>query len=66
MLKYLISISTKKKIKIRIDKSRIRPLDADLQIPDTSKFKKHTGWKPKVSFRDSVQKLLNYCRENYK
>jgi nucleoside-diphosphate-sugar epimerase len=37
-----------------------------LQIPNVKKFKKHTGWKPKVSFRDSVQKLLNYCRENYK
>ena len=40
MLKYLISISKVKNIKVKIDKSRLRPIDADLQIPDTSKFKK--------------------------
>ena len=66
VLKYLISISTKKKIKIRIDKSRIRPLDADLQIPDTSKFKKHTGWEPKIKFEKTMQDLLNYWRVQIK
>ena len=25
---------------------RLRPLDADLQVPDTTKFRKHTGWEP--------------------
>jgi len=35
-----------------------------LQIPDMKKFYKHTGWKPKVKFEESVKKLLQHCREN--
>ena len=53
-------------IRCAVDKNLLRPQDVTLQIPNVKKFKKHTGWKPKVSFRVSVQKLLNYCRENYK
>ncbi|OHD14639.1 MAG: GDP-mannose 4,6-dehydratase [Spirochaetes bacterium GWB1_36_13] len=63
MLKYLLSISTRKDIKIEIDPSRIRPIDADLQIPDISKFQKHTGWKPEIAFEKTMQDLLNYWRE---
>lgn len=39
-----------------------RPSDVTLQIPDVSKFTNQTGWKPKYSFEDSVQHLLDYCR----
>ena len=43
VLKYLISISSiKSDLKIEIDKSRLRPIDADLQIPNTKKFQDHT------------------------
>ncbi len=64
MLDYLISISTaKNKIKIETDPTRLRPIDADLQIPDTSKFEKHTGWKPTISFETTMKDLLDYWRE---
>ena len=63
MLKYLLSLAKNKKIKIEIDKERLRPIDADLQIPDTTKFRKHTGWKPKISFQKTMRDLLNYWRE---
>lgn len=67
MLKYLISISTHKNvIKIETEEARLRPLDADLQVPDTSKFKKHTGWEPQISFEDTMQDLLDYWRERVK
>lgn len=63
LLNYLISLSFKKdKIKIEVDQERLRPIDADLQIPDTSKFEKHTGWKPQVSFEKTMEDLLNYWR----
>jgi GDPmannose 4,6-dehydratase/GDP-4-dehydro-6-deoxy-D-mannose reductase len=39
-----------------------RPSDVTLQIPDVSKFTNRTGWMPKYSFEDSVQHLLDYCR----
>lgn len=67
MLDYLISVSTyKDKIKVETEKSRLRPLDADLQVPDTRKFKEHTGWEPEITFEKTMQDLLNYWRERVK
>lgn len=67
VLKYLISKSPfKKKIKIVVDKKRLRPIDADLQVPDTRKFIKHTGWKPKISFEKTMDDLLDYWRKRVK
>ncbi|HCJ66760.1 MAG TPA: GDP-mannose 4,6-dehydratase, partial [Elusimicrobia bacterium] len=43
-----------------------RPTDVTLQIPDTTKFQKQTGWEPKYSFEDSVKHLLDYCRNEIK
>ena len=63
MLNYLISLSTRKNIKISVDKSRLRPIDADLQIPDTTKFRNHTGWKPKYTFEKTMSDLLDFWRE---
>ena len=64
MLQHLISISTHKDlIKVETEESRLRPLDADLQVPDTAKFKKHTGWEPQIPFEKTMQDLLNYWRE---
>tara|TARA_R110000851_G_scaffold58480_2_gene135776 strand:+ start:14760 stop:15767 length:1008 start_codon:yes stop_codon:yes gene_type:complete len=63
MLEHLISLSTVKGIKIEIDPERLRPIDADLQVPDASKFKKHTGWSPDISFEKTMLDLLNYWRD---
>lgn len=46
----------------RLDPSLLRPTDVTLQIPDTTKFRNETGWKPKYTFEQSVEHLLNYCR----
>jgi len=66
MLDFLISCSTFKGIKTEEDPERLRPLDADLQLPDCSKFMKHTGWKPEVSFEKTMRDLLDYWRERVK
>ena len=64
MLDFLLSLSPMKdEIKIEVDPERLRPIDADLQIPDTSKFSKHTGWKPEISFEKTMGDLLNYWRD---
>ena len=47
----------------RTDPNLLRPADVTLQIPDTSKFRKETGWKPKYSFEESVNFLLENCRK---
>lgn len=63
-LNTLISMSTAKdKIKIVVDPERLRPIDADLQIPDCRKFKEHTGWEPQISFEQTMSDLLNYWRK---
>jgi GDPmannose 4,6-dehydratase len=66
MLNYLISISTHADIKIETDPERLRPIDADLQIPDTTKFKAHTGWAPEITFEKTMQDLLDYWRTKIK
>ena len=64
ILNYLISLSPRKhEIKVMVDPERLRPIDADLQVPDTRKFYEHTGWQPEISFEKTMGDLLNYWRE---
>lgn len=63
-LHFLISLSPMKdEIKVVTDSERLRPIDADLQVPDCRKFKKHTGWEPEISFEKTMTDLLNYWRK---
>lgn len=63
-LNTLIGMSkVKESIQVEVEKARLRPVDADLQIPDCRKFKEHTGWEPEISFRQTMEDLLNYWRE---
>jgi GDP-mannose 4,6-dehydratase len=67
ILNYLISISTiKSELNTEVDPGRLRPIDADLQVPNTSKFTKHTGWAPEFTFEQTMQDLLNYWRTRVK
>ena len=52
----------KDKIKVVTDPERLRPIDADLQIPDCRKFKAHTGWEPNIPFEKTMKDLLDYWR----
>ena len=53
----------KDKIEIVTDPERLRPIDADLQVPDCRKFKEHTGWEPQIPFEKTMHDLLNYWRD---
>ena len=66
MLNFLISQSTVSNIEIINDPERLRPIDADLQIPDTTKFQQHTGWKPEIPFDKTMRDLLEYWRNKVK
>ena len=52
------------KIKCKIDKKLLRPVDVTLQIANTKKFIRDTHWSPKISFEESVEKLLDECRKS--
>lgn len=62
MLNTLLNYSTCSNIKVEIDPERLRPIDADLQVPNTQKFQSHTGWKPEIDFETTMKDLLNYWR----
>ena len=64
ILDTLLTKSTKgNQIRIEVDTERLRPIDADLQVPDTSKFTAHTGWAPQISYEQTMTDLLDYWRE---
>lgn len=66
-LAYLMSLSPMMdKIKVEIDPERLRPIDADLQVPCTGRFTAHTGWRPEIPFEQTMQDLLNYWRDKVK
>ncbi|HEY1720551.1 MAG TPA: GDP-mannose 4,6-dehydratase [Magnetospirillaceae bacterium] len=63
VLETLIGLSPKgNDIRVEVDPDRLRPIDADLQVPDTSKFKAHTGWEPRISYDQTIRDLLDYWR----
>ena len=64
MLQALLGLSPwQDRISVETDASRLRPIDADLQVPDTRKFCEHTGWEPKISFQKTMNDLLEYWRQ---
>jgi len=65
ILDKLIEYSNKN-IEYKTDPSLLRPSDVTLQIPNTDKFKKLTGWKPEITYEDTLLDLLNYQREKIK
>jgi len=63
ILNTLLSKSHRKDdIRVETDPERLRPIDADLQVPDIRKFSEHTGWSPAISFEQTMHDLLNYWR----
>ena len=64
ILDALLDLSPRgKDITVEQEPARMRPIDADLQVPDTSKFCAHTGWQPQISFAQTMEDLLNYWRQ---
>ena len=59
----LLIAKSKKKIQTKIDKNLLRKSDIKFQLPDVTKFKKHTDWKPKIQLDESLDNLLNEMRK---
>lgn len=49
-------------VDVLTDKNLVRPLDIAWQVPNSSVFRKLTGWAPTVSLEDSIALLLTYYR----
>src|SRR5215469_84455 len=63
MLNTLLSMSKITNIRVETDPERMRPIDADSQVPNTAKFKAITGWEPKIPFEETMRDLLQYWRD---
>jgi GDP-4-dehydro-6-deoxy-D-mannose reductase len=50
-------------VKVEIDPDRLRPSDVPVLLSDSAKFRRLTGWEPRISFEQSLQDLLGYWRE---
>lgn len=63
MLQTLLKMSSVKNIRVEAESQRLRPIDADLQVPNTTKFEQITGWKPEIPFEKTMADLLAYWRK---
>lgn len=63
MLDKLLALSTRNDIKVEVDAARLRPSDVTLQIPCTDKFTQRTGWKPAITFEQTLEDTLRYWRQ---
>ena len=54
---------SKTKMKVEVDPKLIRPSDVTLQIPSSDKFKKETGWEPKIPVEKTFEDILQYWRD---
>jgi GDP-4-dehydro-6-deoxy-D-mannose reductase len=59
----LLSLSTRKDIKIISDNERFRPIDADYQMFDNSKLYKTIDWSPIIPARKMFADLLDHWRK---
>lgn len=63
-LEMLIELSPmKKKIKIKVSLERVRPTELKILIGKFDKFEKLTNWKPKITFNQTLESILDYWRK---
>jgi GDP-4-dehydro-6-deoxy-D-mannose reductase len=60
----LLRISGSTNISLFEDPTLLRPVDVTLQIPNVSKFERHTEFKSEFSLEQSIEWLLEECRKN--
>lgn len=63
ILELLVSSSTVKKIEIKVDENKLRPVELIEVYGDNRKLKLDTGWKPNYNIRKSILDILNWWRK---
>ncbi len=61
VLDILISVSGQS-VDVEVDPKRLRPSDPPILLGDSTKFRKRTGWAPKIPFEKTMADLLDYWR----
>lgn len=63
VIEILLSMSSRKDIKVVTDEERFRPIDADYQMFDNTKIRSAINWKPEIPARTMFEDLLNHWRD---
>lgn len=63
VIEILLSMSTRRDIKVETDTNRFRPIDADYQMFDNNKIRSVINWKPQIPARKMFEDLLNHWRD---
>jgi GDP-4-dehydro-6-deoxy-D-mannose reductase len=50
-------------ISVEQDPERVRATDVPVIVGDCSKIREQTGWRPTISFEQSLRDVLDYWRE---
>lgn len=62
ILKAIIAMSDKK-IEVRVDPAKLRPVDVPIIEPDISKIKKEVGWSPVIPLEQTLKETLEHWRK---
>jgi GDP-4-dehydro-6-deoxy-D-mannose reductase len=49
-------------VEVKEDPERLRPSDVPVLLGDSSKFRKATGWDPRIPYEQTLQDMLDYWR----
>ncbi len=50
------------KIEVKEDPARLRPSDVPILLGDCSRFRRDTGWEPKIPFEQTLKDIIEYWR----
>lgn len=50
-------------VEVRVDQSRLRPVDEPILCGDNRRLREVTGWQPRISMEQTVSELLTYWRQ---
>ena len=50
-------------ITVEQDPERVRPTEVPMMVSDCTKIRERAGWRPEISFEQSLQDVLDYWRE---
>jgi GDP-4-dehydro-6-deoxy-D-mannose reductase len=53
---------TDAKIRVEVDKSRLRPSDVPVLVGDCTKFRDDTGWRMEIPFDQTLRDIVDYWR----
>ncbi len=60
----LIVSKSDKKIEVRVDEKKLRPVDVPIIEADTHKLYRDTGWKPEIALDTTIEDMLDFWRDN--